>query len=458
MEAPPDLILLDIRMPEMDGYEMVRYLRADRTLRGIPVVFITGATDPSEREKAFDAGGDDYVAKPFSVEEVCARIRNHLRVRVLQQDLEATVRERTEALFTAYEQLKLEKQIFEWVVKEDPVGYLILNGGGTLKYANRKAREYVGLPPYPDPLPDEPFLAQAAKCFRLEPEEAWQKFPETTDASAERYLYSPETATSQAFCLQVEAVPAATGEDGRWLLRLRDATRRIQDSHCLWMFTRMVQHKLNTPLFHMTGLRLLAEKAASLSPEEVAELASSSLHGLEKLRANVGDILDFLDARKLTLESGGVPFDGARALAMRIARSLEIENLTVSLSPEDQGVFLPLSEKALERILWELLENTKKFHPMGKPSVELAFASRPPHTVLLRIQDDGIHVSPEVLDSLWAPFFQGEKYFTGQLPGMGLGLPFVASVVRAAGGSSRGYNRSDRPGFVVEIGLTARDE
>ncbi|MCL4203197.1 MAG: response regulator [Pirellulaceae bacterium] len=85
---PPDLILLDIKMPEMDGFEVCRQLKADPRLREIPVVFLSALSETSDKVLAFAAGGVDYVTKPFQIEEVEARVRTHLQIRHLQQELE----------------------------------------------------------------------------------------------------------------------------------------------------------------------------------------------------------------------------------------------------------------------------------------------------------------------------------------------------------------------------------
>ena len=80
-EDPPDLILLDIVMSEMDGYEVCRRLKEDRSTRDIPVIFLSSLTDPMDKVKAFTSGGVDYVAKPFQGEEVLARVETHLKLK-----------------------------------------------------------------------------------------------------------------------------------------------------------------------------------------------------------------------------------------------------------------------------------------------------------------------------------------------------------------------------------------
>jgi signal transduction histidine kinase len=84
----PDLILLDVMMPEMDGFEACRELKKDEKTRNIPVVFITAKTETEDIVNGFNLGGVDYIAKPFRQEEVCARVKTHLQLMYAQRQLE----------------------------------------------------------------------------------------------------------------------------------------------------------------------------------------------------------------------------------------------------------------------------------------------------------------------------------------------------------------------------------
>lgn len=85
----PDLILLDINMPEMSGYEVCQKLKADDRTRSIPVIFLSALDDISDKVKAFQVGGSDYISKPFQFEEVLARVENQLALQSLQRQLQA---------------------------------------------------------------------------------------------------------------------------------------------------------------------------------------------------------------------------------------------------------------------------------------------------------------------------------------------------------------------------------
>ena len=89
---PPDLILLDVAMPEMDGYEVCRRIKQNPALKDVPVIFVSAMADSLDKVKAFEAGGVDYITKPFDLVEVRARVETHLAVR--QQQIEVEIKNR----------------------------------------------------------------------------------------------------------------------------------------------------------------------------------------------------------------------------------------------------------------------------------------------------------------------------------------------------------------------------
>lgn len=90
-ETPPDIVLLDIMMPGMDGYEVCKRLKADKVTHNIPVIFITALSEASDEAKGFAAGGVDYITKPISPPTVLARVRTHLALAHQQRECEYTV-------------------------------------------------------------------------------------------------------------------------------------------------------------------------------------------------------------------------------------------------------------------------------------------------------------------------------------------------------------------------------
>lgn len=114
-KSPPDLILLDIKMPEMDGYQVCEKLKANELTREVPVIFLSALDDVFDKVKAFRVGGVDYISKPFQIEEVLARIEHQLALQAakaeisqLNTTLELKIHQRTTQLEQAVNQLKQE--------------------------------------------------------------------------------------------------------------------------------------------------------------------------------------------------------------------------------------------------------------------------------------------------------------------------------------------------------------
>jgi two-component system, sensor histidine kinase and response regulator len=121
--APPDLIMLDIKMPQMDGYEVCQRLKADDRTREIPIIFISALDELLDKIKAFSIGGVDYIQKPFHIEEVFARIENQLTIRRLQVQLQtqnhSLQQTQTELLHALEQERSLKQRIQEMAAIEE---------------------------------------------------------------------------------------------------------------------------------------------------------------------------------------------------------------------------------------------------------------------------------------------------------------------------------------------------
>ncbi len=154
-QSPPDLILLDINMPQMNGFEVCERLKSDRRLADIPVIFLSALTESDDKIKAFRCGGVDYVTKPFQIAEVLARVETHLELLRLQRTiarhsdhLEAMVRSRTTELVDANAQLKLLAEALKAAPNAigitDASGYLVWTNPAFSDLSGYSAEEAIG--------------------------------------------------------------------------------------------------------------------------------------------------------------------------------------------------------------------------------------------------------------------------------------------------------------------------
>ena len=126
---PPDLILLDITMPEMDGFEVCRNLKNNEILKNIPVLFISALTSEADRLQAFHEGELDFVTKPFYFEEIRARVETHLRLYQMQKDIDIPLSARIMAVSDVYDALRSERPYKESFTHERSYD-IIMNSTG----------------------------------------------------------------------------------------------------------------------------------------------------------------------------------------------------------------------------------------------------------------------------------------------------------------------------------------
>jgi len=137
MAQPPNLILLDVRMTGMDGFEVCKRLKQDERIRGIPIIFISELQDLQDKIRGFAVGGVDFITKPFQEEEILARVRTHLALRDMQLHLEEMVAKRTAEALDRDER-------FRATFEQAAVGVAHVSPDGKFLRLNQKFCDIVG--------------------------------------------------------------------------------------------------------------------------------------------------------------------------------------------------------------------------------------------------------------------------------------------------------------------------
>ena len=440
-EIKPDLILLDVIMPGIDGFEVCRRLRMDSLVCEVPIILITSLDDPKARIQGLEAGADDFVSKPFQPLELRARVRSVTRL-------------------NRYRRLLAERSKFAWVVEHSKDAYLLLDSRMRIVYANAQAKNYLYLneTEIQESLPE--FLACTAPYYKRVPEVAWHYWPVPGGdyAGASRYLVRPEGQNERILWLEVECfrLPSEL-EDNQLLVRLLDATGRITQQQQTWSFHRLLAHKLRTPLMGNSLLEMLRYRLVELGEEKLVQVADMALNSARRQERQLSELLRYVDTPSLLprYEYEAFFLDQSQELAGKLAQELELE-LEMQLAGGLDKCFIPFSPIGFEVILRELFSNAQKFHPRRQPQIDLALATDAAGMLVLQCTDDGCHLPAEELEKVWMPYYQVEKSFTGEVEGMGLGLSTVASLVWQVGGQCRLYNRTEREGIVAQLTLPCK--
>ncbi len=213
----PDLVLLDLMMPGMDGFEVCAKLRGDPVQAEVPILLVTALDDRNSRLRGIESGADDYIVKPYDRIELRTRIRTLLRL-------------------NRYRRLHQERVKFDWVVEHADDGYLTLDRHGKMTYANAAARRVLHLPTN---APHRDFWITASADHLVVGRDL-----KAADPGVPIYLVRPETpnGTGVWFFLEQFTVPGDTSADS--VIRLRDITEERRMRQSLWTFRTTQKHKI----------------------------------------------------------------------------------------------------------------------------------------------------------------------------------------------------------------------
>ncbi|OQW94015.1 MAG: hypothetical protein BWK79_08080 [Beggiatoa sp. IS2] len=432
-ELIPDLILLDVMMPGMDGFEVCARLRTHPRLAEVPIMMLTALDDRESRLRGIEMGADDFISKPFDRVELRSRVRTITRL-------------------NRYRRLQVERSRFEWVVEQSEDGYILLADGDQISYANSCARLYLGL--FRESSLPASFVSLINQYYKREPEVAWVDWPTPNLSGMPRYLVRPDMSHEPPLWLQVDIFELPSSTTSGQLVHLRNVTEQINLRRQMWTFQTLVSHKLRAPLNGLVSLQILNTKNMDLTSERAQDLLKIARESAKRLQDQILDILKYVDASQLLQEPTRI-FCLAKLpeLVTHIQEDLEITVVNLTIADVIRGHSLAFANQGLELVLRELFTNAKKFHPQRTPTLQVNVELVGDRTIKLCVIDDGRHLSHQELEKVWIPYYQSEKSFTGEVRGMGLGLAMIARLIWSSSGDCHLRNRTDGPGIVVELTL-----
>lgn len=459
----PDVVLLDVMMPGMDGYQTCERLRALPGLAATPVIFVTALGEPEAERRGLALGAADYIVKPYNMDLVRLRVRNLLERVRLQREVEAqcALLERRVAERTA--ELAASEAKFRALVEQSLTGIFLLEDG-FFRYANQRFAEIFGYASPAELVGQVPFLDLVAPENRAQVAESLRS---RAAGSVDAWRYEFTGLRKEGTRVEVEAHDSRVAQGGRPAvigalidISERRAAESARESalaaaeHLARLkneFMANMNHELRTPLQGAMGWAAVGVRAQDLAKarqgfERITECC-------RRLAAMVDDIADFssLDAGQLTLEPGPVELAG---LLSDVAETARNQAMAKGLAfTERRAADLPpyclADGRRLAQVLDILLSNAVKFTDQGQ--VEFA-ARREGDRLLLSVADTGIGMDPEFVARLFRPFEQADGSSTRRFGGAGLGLALCWHLVRKMGGHLT-VETAPGQGAAFEVGL-----
>ncbi len=427
-EFLPDIILLDVMMPIMDGYEVCSRLKSIPKTKDIPVIFVTAHNDAEAETKALSIGAVDFITKPINSAVVRVRVRNHLTQRRIEKVLRGTARRLAEAEGLAH------VGAWEWNIISDTIDlseeWLCIHG----------CREPV--------MSFEDIMA----LVHLEDRARASATLQNAAAHMERFDLHYRIRRQSDDVLRIVQVRghierAADGTSLRMhgatqditeqklaeleLARLKEAAEEANRAKSAFLAT--MSHELRTPLTAIIGFSEII-RDQSFGPvgtpayaEYAADINESGLHLLDL----INDILDIakIESGKLVIAPAQINTEVLMASMYRLVRQRAIlQNLEFTLSLQPNLHTLWADERAVKQVVYNMLSNAIKFTPkMG--SIVLAAENNKNGGVDIVVTDTGIGIPPTHLARVMRPFEQIENRYSRTGGGTGLGLPLIKGLM-----------------------------
>jgi len=473
----PDLILLDIKMPGMDGYEVCEKLKADKVNNHIPIIFLSGLTAVSDKIKAFSAGGIDYITKPFHKDEIIARVKTH----VTQKKTEESLQDSNEKLKSRVNELSLLNNISKTMTKINNlkqalaltirrIGELFNAHGGSFilfddskneieiaaHFAlDNKGPDLTGLvmPNIPavsniiekgeslvfSDARSAPLLAPVKDIIKARNIHAMMAVPLQIPGKSLGAIILSSGYPDRVFSSdEVKIVETIAGQVAGAIENSRLYYKAQQASQAKSEFLARMSHELRTPMNAIVGFsHLMQQTGLDSKQKDFIKKIDVSAKSLQRL---INNILDFsnIDTGKTKLESVLFNLEDILKNLSRFFRSeIGKKNIDVLFTcGNDIPQFVMGDPARLEQILVGLGENAVKYTESGQISIALSSVDLISNKIkfIFSITDTGTGINQDKIPNVFDIFNQADNPLTRKFGGTGLGLAFCKRLIEMMGG------------------------
>jgi PAS domain S-box-containing protein len=447
-ELRPDLIISDVMMPRLDGFGLMREVRADPQLRAIPIILLSARAGEESRIEGLDRGADDYLVKPFSARELLVRAGTLLR--------SAELRRRAEEA----------RAQFETLLNEAPLGVMLVDEDFRVAAVNPIALPLIG----ESELIGRDFDSVVRTAWSAaDAEEITQRFRHTLQTGEphvvpEFIARRKDRQVIEYYEWQVSRIPLPGGRRGV-VCYFRDISRTILAHEALReadsrkdVFLATLSHELRNPLAPLRSSLEVVKRLASVPPN-----AAAALDIMERQMSHLVRLVDdLLEVSRITrgqveLRREQLRLDAAIHSAIETSEPLiRAGNHRLIVSFPDEPLLLDADPVRLAQIFGNLLNNAAKYSEKGG-RIEIT-ARRDGQDALVTIRDSGDGIAPEQIPKLFEIFTRGERSARRNQSGLGIGLALVRRLTEMHGGrveaSSEGVGKGSC--FSVRLPLNIR--
>jgi two-component system, OmpR family, sensor histidine kinase VicK len=428
-QIQPDLILLDVMMPELDGFETCKILKSMPETKNIPVIFLTAKVEAEDIINGFEEGAVDYITKPFNSYELKARVQTHLELKMSKDLL-------NERLL----QLKKERNKLNTVLTGISDGVIVINNSSDIILFNPMASFLSGY------LSKEAMDKKYTEILQFIPEEGPKdskvdfiknaiKSQKTQDINITQLLITKNKGKTP---VKGSAAPLKNDEGNvtGCVVVLRDISKEREIDKMKGEFVSIASHQLKTPL---TGIKwmteLLMKQNLNSDQMEFARGAHQSADRMVKLINELLDVSHIDTGRKFDLKKEKVDIiQLLESILQDLSDSAQRKNVELLLDKKNPAeIIVDVDKSKIRQVFANFIDNSIKYSKeKGKVTVG---CSRENNEAIISIKDNGIGIPGKQQEKLFEKFFRADNAVLSETDGTGLGLYIAKAIVEAHNGS-----------------------